>query len=143
MDVVSVTRPRWPQRPATDQRCVGYLWIPADEVFLPAVEEVARGALLVAGPTSERTPELVRLIRGLAEELLTVAADGRCWLIELETDDTDVFVRLWAALDGGDEQVDVLLPGTLLEDLERLTGSYDIHQGRDEILAVLQLELRA
>lgn len=142
MGVVSVARPQWPQRPATDQRCVGYLWIPADEVFLPAVEEVVRGALLVAGPTSERTPELVALVRGLAEELLAVAADERCWLIELETDDTDVFVRLWAALDGEGSSTDLVLPAELIGDLDRLTGSYDIHQDPDEILAVLQLELR-
>lgn len=138
--MAAITRGPWPDRPATDQRCVGYLWVPTDELFLPAVEEVTRAALLTAGRTVHPTPALVTLVRDLAADLLARAVDGRSWLLELETDDSDLFVRLWVPMrDPGPVRLDP----TRTAGLEACAGSYHLDQNGDQLLVVVQLELHA
>lgn len=130
----------WPDRAETDQRCIGYLWVPSDEVFLPAVAEVTRAALLVAGPTVHPTPVLVELVADLAAQLLPWARDERSWLLELETDDSDVFVRLWLPLRSADR---VALTARSTTALDGYAGSYHLDQEGDRVLVVVQLALQS
>ena len=138
--MMALVTPPWPSRPVTDQRNVGYLWVPVDAGFLPAVGEVVRAACRVAGATVVPESDLVDVVAELVRTVLPSGEADRSWLLELETDDADLFVRVWLPL-AGDAPVELGAP--LEARLEEATGSYDVHREGTELLVILQLELLA
>lgn len=117
---------------------VGHLRTPVDPAFLPVVEALATPAIRTAGRTAGDPGELTGCVVSLTAALIARGEADGVLVVQFETDDHDLFVRVEVTTAIG---TSTELARELEERLNDVCGSFHVENEGTSLLAVLQVEL--